>query len=194
MNSLTLYQAEEQLQALLDTEEMVPEEQRAEFAAELLAAGETALAKRDRTIQFLRHVQEQIAFAKAEEKRLAEWRKSLERGLERTEAYILAVVEQLPPPKRGPKRLEGRVGALVAAGSPPSVRIDDDAVLPADLCRVEVTIPQVTADQWAALFQEYPQAQVAVKPDKVAIKKAIEAKREVPGADLLVGKTHLEVR
>jgi hypothetical protein len=150
MNSLTLYQAEEHLLALLESEEMVQEEQRAEFAAALLAAGETALAKRDRTIQFIRHVEAQIEFAKAEEDRIAKHRKALATGLERTKAYVLSVVETLPEPKRGPKRLEGRVGALVAAGSPASVRIDDNAVLPTDLCRVEVTIPHANGEQCGA--------------------------------------------
>ena len=74
------------------------------------------------------------------------------------------------------------------------MRIDDDAVLPTDICRVEVTIPNVTSDQLATRFEQYPQADVDVKPDKAAIKKAIEAGREVPGADLIVGKTRLEVR
>lgn len=63
---LTLYALEETLTILADTEDMVPEEQRAEFQEEFRLALTAAVEKRDRVGAFLAHLENQAAFAKAE--------------------------------------------------------------------------------------------------------------------------------
>ena len=121
MTALTLYEIEENLLALIDTEDMCPEEQLAEHAAALAEAGEAAIAKRDRSIQFIRSVESAISGLREEEKRLAEKRRRLATGLERYEAYLVRVIE-MSGQQTSPtiKRLKGRLGDLCAATNPPS--------------------------------------------------------------------------
>ena len=62
---LTLYAIEEQLIAMADTAELVPEEHEQAFLEEFRAALTAAVEKRDRVGQFLAHLEQQAAFAKA---------------------------------------------------------------------------------------------------------------------------------
>ena len=60
---ITLYQIEEQLQALFDSAELVAPEQETEFMAELSKAIEKAVDKRQRVAEFIAHCQSQIVLA-----------------------------------------------------------------------------------------------------------------------------------
>src|SRR5664279_717182 len=65
-----LYDLETHLAALLETEEVVPEDLEREYALELHATLLATVAKRDRVGQFMAHLESQIALAHAEVKRL----------------------------------------------------------------------------------------------------------------------------
>lgn len=185
--TLTLYQAEEQLAALADTAAVVPEEQLREFAADLARATEQGLAKRDACTRFLLHIRDQIAFSKAERKRLAEREATLEAGLARFEAYLLSVIAQHGK-QTSPtiKRLEGRVGDLCAVDGPGSVEITNEAEVPTEYRRVVVRMP---ADAWDELIgltgvEDWPDVDVTYSISATDIRAAIKAGKDVPGATL----------
>lgn len=212
--SVTLYQTEQNLRAFLDTEDLVPAEMMAEFSAELVAANDAAVSKRDGVIRFIRHCESQIEMARAEEKRIADWRKSLEGGLERFEGYVARVIEtNVPEPNKGPRKLVGRVGEIRLVKKPGAVVITDEAAIPDAFKRITVSIP---LEQWermrtavvralaylaerdgavsgaglVGIFEVPGKFDVPLAP----IKKAIEAGEDVPGADLTVNQFRLEVK
>lgn len=185
--ALTLYEIEDDLAALADTAAIVPEERLAEFAADLARVTETGLAKRDGCIRFLQHVKQQIAFSKAERKRLAEREAMLEAGLARFEAYLLSVIAQHGK-RTSPtiKRLEGRVGDLCAVDGNGSVEIEDEAKIPMEYRRVVV---KMSAEDWLRLTnlimpEEWPDVDVIYSTSASEIKAAIKTGKVVPGATL----------
>lgn len=94
---LTLYAIEEQLTAMADTAELVPEEQEQTFLEEFRAALTAAVDKRDRVGQFLAHLEQQAAFVKAEIARLQERKVFFERAVEKMESYVIHVIESIGP-------------------------------------------------------------------------------------------------
>lgn len=195
MNSLTLYSAEENLQAFMETEEGgVPAELQEEFALALAGANEAALAKRDNCVRFIRHVESQIDFAKAEKARINEWQKSLEGGLDRFREYLVRVVALHGKQAKGAAKLEGRVGTLTLRKKPDTAQVVDEAAVPAGFRRVTVTMP---ADVWEAIAKQMPA--VANYPrdesiDKKSLLVALKAGEEVAGAELLFGEDTLVVK
>lgn len=65
-----LYDIEAHLAALVDTEEMVPDELEAEYAQELQTTLHATVDMRDRVGQFILHLKSQVAFSHAEASRL----------------------------------------------------------------------------------------------------------------------------
>lgn len=191
MSALTLYAIEERLALLMDAEDTVSDEQLAEFTADLAEAHEAALAKRDRVIQFIRHVESQIQFCRDEEARIYERRQSLEKGLERFQTYVLGVIEA-----SGNKSLEGRVGKLLAKANPPKVEISDAEAISYLYKNVVVKMSAVDWQMVEAVIEDCElgtQSIVSYAVDKAAIKKVIQAGEAVPGCDLKFG-SHLEVK
>ncbi|MGH2359486.1 MAG: siphovirus Gp157 family protein, partial [bacterium] len=133
--ALTLYAIEEDLLALLDTQEMVddPQEQLA-ILDEIAQKTEQAVAKRDNLIRFLRHLAFQEDNIDAELVRLKKLKASYTTGRERVEAYVLDIIHRFveEPRKGGPRKLEGSIGVLAAVGTPAAVRIVDEALIPDD--------------------------------------------------------------
>lgn len=194
--SITLYETEQHLAALADTEALVSEEQIAEFAAELSLATEQGLVKRDNCIRFIQHVKQQIAFSKSERTRLTKREEELSAGLERFESYVLGVVA-----KHGKRtsatirRLEGRVGDLCAVDGFGSVEILDEAEVPMRFKRVTV---RMHADDWLRLTnliepEHWPDVEVTFNSSSSAIKTALKAGETVPGATL-VYSTGLQIK
>lgn len=194
--TLTLYQVEDELAALADTAAIVPEERLAEFAADLARATEHGLAKRDRCIRAFQHVRDQIAFSKAERKRLAEREAALEAGLARFEGYLLGVIAQHGK-QTSPtiKRLEGRIGDLCAVDGPGSVEIRNEAEIPLEYRHVVVRMPAEAWDELIGLIgvEDWPDVDVTYSTSASEIKAAIKAGKEVPGATL-VFKTGLQIK
>jgi hypothetical protein len=165
--ALTLYDIESDLEALLNTDEMVPEEQRAEFERELGTQLRAAVDKRQRVGEFIRFCDLQADACKAEIDRLTLRKRHFERVSEQVREYVLRVIEAT-----GEKKLEGRTLTFSLRECPASVQIVDQAAIPADYKRETITF----------------------LIDKTAIKKAILAGQEVPGADLQIGKKTLVLR
>ena len=174
--ALSLYSLEENLVALLDTADLVEgEDQRLQILDEIAGANQQALEKRDNLIRFLRHLDLQQAAIDTEIARLKALKDSYAHGQERVEKYVVSVIERFAPePKRGPKKLEGTIGVLSLRKNPDRVEVTDEQAIPLNFM---VTPPPPAA-----------------RPDKAAIKKAIQAGEEVPGVDLVFGDNRLEIK
>jgi len=193
--SLSLYHIEEELKAYLDSEALVPEDQLAAFQAEFIAKSAAAVRKRGDCIRAISHIEAQIAGARAEENRIAEWRKSLESGLERFKAYLIRCIEL-----SGQKKVEADNGSLSIQSNPESVEITDLELVPDEFKTVTVKMPaalyrellQETAERDAAVYSHI--LDVTFTASKTQIKEALKQGREVPGCDLRFGRWSLRVR
>jgi hypothetical protein len=196
---LTLYAIEEQLAAMADTAELVPEDQEQAFLNDFQTALIAAVDKRDRVAQFLAHLEQQAAFAAAEIKRLQERKAFFERALEKMEGYVIHVIEAIGPDAKGKyPKLEGHTVTFSIKDCPPSVEIQDEAAVPSDYKAIIITMPAL---KWEALLDSLELEQRAnvldavEKPKvtvvKTAIKKAIDGGTQIPGADLIIGKKTL---
>jgi hypothetical protein len=187
--SITLYDAEESLTALLDSAELVTPEQEEAFLAEFEQALTTAVDKRDRVAGRLAKLEAQQTFAAAEIKRLQEYKQAKEAEQERLEKYITHVILHLGKDAKGKyRKLEGNSSSLSLRGCAPSVDVVDGVAIPLDYETATVTLP---ASAWNDILNVMPGLQrvVNLQPDKRAIKAAIEAGVEVPGARLITDKT-----
>lgn len=195
MSNLTLYSAEENLQAFMETEEGgVPAELQEEFALALAGANELALDKRDNCIRFIRHVESQIEFAKAEKARINDWQKSLEGGLDRFREYLVRVVSMHGKQPKGAAKLEGRVGTLTLRKKPDTVNVEDEAAVPQEFKTVTVTMSLRDWDFIATGTQFTGPVEVSQSIAKKPLLAALKAGNEVPGAELLFGEDTLVVK
>lgn len=175
-HSMTLYSLEENLVALLDTVEIVEgQDERLEILDAIARTDAQAIEKRDHVIRFLRHLDLQQQNIATEIARLRSLMDSYAKGQERVERHVVSVIERFAPePKRGPKKLEGTIGVLFLRKNPDSVEISDQSSIPEK-------------------FMVTPEPPLP-RPDKAAIRAAIKAGEEVPGADLRFGSSRLEVK
>jgi hypothetical protein len=156
--SLTLYDIETGLAALIETEEGgIPPELEAKFRADLARQLAAAAEKRDRVADFIRHLEAQADFAAREATRLKDRRDHFLRAAERMREYVQAILEQT-----GQKRLEGRTSTFSLRQNPPMVAVLDEAAVPAGY-KVVVTETRL---------------------DKRAIAEALKVGVEVPGCEL----------
>ena len=105
---------------------------------------EGAAEKRDRVADFIHFCEGMAELAKAEGKRLQARQKHFEATAERVSAMVLRVLDYL-----GVKKLEGRTNTLKKRKCPPSVRIIDEAKVPAEYKHITVTLP---LPQWQDLL------------------------------------------
>lgn len=172
MSALTLYQIEDDLQALLESEEMVTPEREQEYRLQLAEQLKLAVDKRERVGQFIRSCDLMKANIKAEIERLKALSDRYDTAQDRAEAYAAFAIQQMGADTRGnyPK-LVGRTIELSVARNPESVEIDDPELIPEE-------------------FKDIKQTVVIRKND---VKKALKAGRSVPGADLKCGELRLKV-
>jgi hypothetical protein len=193
---LTLYELEEQLAALVETQAGgIPPELEQQFLTELEATLKSTADKRDRVGQFLNHLEAQKQFADAEIRRLEERRARLAAALERLEAYVIRVIQGLGMEKGKYRKLEGNTITLRIQRCPDSVEVADAAAVPLDYQKAEVTLP---AALWEPILDQLDfdfrvQVNAAIRKieldvSKTAIKAAIDAGAEVPGARLVKDK------
>jgi len=143
-----LYVIEDQLAALIETAELVSPEQEREFRAEFQAALTTAVEKRDRTGQFLAHLEHQIDFARFEIDRLRQRKAACERALARLENYVVETIENLGTDAKGRYRtLEGKTTTFGLRACPPSVEATDESAIPAEYKTLTLKLPAVTWEQ-----------------------------------------------
>ncbi len=193
-----LYDLETHLAALLDTEELVPDELEQEYALELHAALLATVEKRDRVGQFLAHLESQITFAHAEVARLQTREVFYARAFERMQGYVMRVIDSLGVDDKGKrKKLEGNTITLSLHGCDKRVEVTDEQAVPTRYKRVTITLPAETWEQVCDSLDLDMRAQVLseVKSPRVevstsAVKTDLKSDVAVPGAQL-VGGTYL---
>lgn len=162
----SLYELEQDLQAMLDTEDLVSEDQRKQFESELAESLKASVSKRDRCYQFLAHCANQKDNCDKEIERLSKRRESFERAEKRMKMSIQRTIESLGPDAKGkPKKLEGNLATFSLRQAPGHIEVIDESKVPADL-KVE---------------------SVLVSIDKREAKRRIEAGEDIPGLDLTMG-------
>jgi hypothetical protein len=191
--ALTLFQIEESLVLLAESAEeegLTPEIEQA-----MTVYLEGAAEKRDRVADFIHFCEGMAELAKAEGKRLQARQKHFEATAERVSAMVLRVLDYL-----GVKRLEGRTNTLKKRKCPASVKIIDEAKVPAEYKHITVTLP---LPQWQELLagsgEEFRNAVLCgirkqeISVELEAIKQALNLERTVEGADLVINRFKLQV-
>jgi hypothetical protein len=192
LGALTLYTIEEQFASLVDTLDIVPADQEDELLARIAEALIHAVDKRDSMGRFLAHVDSQIDFADAEIKRLQERKGTFARILDRTESYIVRILQSLGQDAKGKwQKLEGRTVTFSLRKQPPSVAIDNESVVPSAYRKATI---RISAPLWEELLDSVDVdlasrvLDAARRSDEVSkslVKGAIEGGTEVPGAHLV---------
>ena len=196
---LTLYAMEDQLAALADTLDIVPSDQEDEFVTRLGEALVQAVEKRDSMGRFLAHVDAQIGFAEAEIKRLQERRQTFTRILDRTEAYVVRIIQSLGQDGDGKwQKLEGRTFTFSLRRQPPSVVVDNEAIVPSTYRKATI---KISAPLWEELLNSLDVnlsgrvIEAARRSDEISkssIKDALEVGIDVPGTHLMTAGVKLK--
>jgi hypothetical protein len=189
----SLYAIEDGLLALIDSEELVPEEKEREFQAALEKQFRKAIAKRDAVGQFIRHCETMAEASKSEEIRLRDRRKFYERAAEKMRSYVKNILETLGTDERGSwRRLEGNTFSFFLRDNNPSVRIVDPEAVPNRFKDITMTVPaDVMHEVLSAVSPELRDRFVSsvknteIEIPKTPIKKAFESGEMVDGADLV---------
>lgn len=157
----SLAELTDHLQALFDTLEMIDDpEVKREAEAEMQRYLEAEVRKVDNISFYIATCERQAEGLKQEVTRLRERAAMYEARSERIRDYVKRVMQQ-----SGSMKLEGKTATFYLRAATPSVLISDESLLPEEF--VKVTVTRV--------------------PDRRAIKEAIEAGHDVPGADLTLG-------
>lgn len=187
--TLTLYKLEDELLAWANSFEMAEsDEQRMEIAERVSAYLQQAREKRDRFVEFLRHIDSQIKLAGEEESRIAQRRIALQNMRASLEEYAIRTMEALDL-----RKLEGNTSTLSLARRPVSVILTDESKVPLCFKRATITLP---AEQAMDVFEQFDvdPADVKYATSRTEIKKAIESGQDVPGADLRMGLNSLRIK
>lgn len=203
----SLFDLEQNLEALLNTEGFVSPEAETEFRSDLAVALEASIEKRDRVGQFIRHCQLQQENCDSEIERLLERQRVFSAAEKRMRTYVQAVIESLGKDGKGKtKRLEGKTITFSLRAKPASIELADEGAVPAEYKTITVKMPLETwqeiceenrnSDDDDPLWMEIRQAteKASVSVSKSAIKDAIELGADIPGADLSIGGFSLVVK
>jgi hypothetical protein len=156
MTALSLYRIDEELQSLLDSLDVCPDELRPELEQRLAAYVTAEIDKIDRVGAVLSSLDNVAAHAKSEIARLHERQRSAERAARRLESYVLAVLRQ-----RNGQPLKGRNVTL-------SVRRTE---------ALTIVDPELVPDK-------FKRTTITIDVPKTPIKEALRAGQEVPGVAL----------
>ena len=150
-NNCMLYELEDNLAVFANTVDLAPDEPTRQLVLdEIGQALRKAKDKRDAVVAFLRHCEQQQAFADAEIERIGKRKKFIARVQEELECYVVQVIDEFAvPDRRGVKRLEGNVWSMRIQKNPDSVTITDVAAIPLAQKDVILTMP---AYVWKALL------------------------------------------
>jgi hypothetical protein len=195
VSKVTLFDLEERLTVLADSE---PEPGQLELVQDWLAdvatTQQAAVAKRDRVIQFVRHLDLQTKAIDDEIERLQGLKKGYAGGVKRLKHYIVGVMQAA-----GTKKLEGTLGKLVLMDNPSTAEIEDVERLPDAYCTVRFSMPRKRFKQLVnelARVTDEPliTAGLETTVDKRELLKDLKAGAVIPGADLAFGKQRVDVK
>jgi Siphovirus Gp157 len=198
----TLYELEDNLQALVNSIELAEESSARELILEEIGqALRKTTEKRDAVVAFLRHCEMQQRFADAEVERIRKRKASIARVQEELESHLVGVVERYAKSdRRGVRRLEGNFSSLRIQKNPDSVLITDIEAVPLAFKQALLSMP---AHVWEALLQrlgleerktwEAHVENIEFRPNKKAIGTELKMGTEIPGADLKFGDWRLVI-
>lgn len=214
----SLYDVEDDLIALLDSEATVTPEQEAEFKADLARQLNLAVRKRDSVAGFITECENHADFAAQEIRRLQARKGVFMKAAERLRVYVAAIIEQLPQDAKGkPAKLQGERFQMSIRACPASLDITDAEKVPLTYKNVTVTMPAVAYEVIRAYLEfggvgglpdfqgvirnnpgddqfDFAKLPVNWSIDNAAVKAELVAGREVPGADLRIGGVTLVVK
>jgi hypothetical protein len=211
--ALTLYNVEENLQSLLDTEALVEPDQEAQFRTDLAESLRAAAGKRDQVAHRILDWVHKRGAIKAERDRLKALDEKYDRAIKRLEKYVVDVIEGYGKNDKGKYReLAGETTVLGVRRNPSSVLITDEAAVPSEYKALTITVPAQVWERHLEVY-DYLRSQSGYLPafngpaailtainktevsiDKRAVKAAIEAGGTVPGADVKFGELSLQVK
>jgi hypothetical protein len=201
-NACTLYELEDNLQALANSIALAEDESaRQLILSEIGQALRKTKEKRDSVVAFLQHCELQQKFADAEIGRIEKRKAFIASVEEQLESYIVRLIEQFAPADRkGVQRLEGNVSSMRIQKNPDSVLVTDLNAIPAAYKHVTLTMP---AYVWEALLNcvslddrkefESRVEKTEYRPDKKAIAGELKNGLEITGADLKFGGHRLVI-
>ena len=196
----TLCDIEDHLIALTESMETVTPDQEQEFLEDFSAALTSAAEKRDRVAHHLARLEQQQEFAAKEISRLQKFKKERESAQARLEGYVSYCIQAQGKGKDGKyKKLEGNTTVMFLRGCAASVEVRDLNAVPLDYQSATVTLPASMLNDLLNTLEEDFRGKVTAEiagtlsrvADKRAIRQAIDAGIEVPGAELITGKTTL---
>jgi len=181
--ALSLYSLTNDLVSLLALREEMAEakEDTAEVEGTIQAYVREYLPQKvDAVVAVLRTFESQRTLASEEIARLEGRKKQFTSAIDRLKEYCAAVLERLPKPKRGSRKLDGATATMVLKtnGGLEALDIYDESLVPDEYCTFEVTL---SADVWSsmkALIEKdiLPVLKATRHPDKDAIRKAMAQK------------------
>ena len=206
-----LYEVEDSLLALLDTDEAGVMEGEEEFRRELAAGLETAAQKRDSTAGFIKMCEYAAAAAGAESQRLLARKRGFENAAERLRGYVVKIIESLPRERNRKgeeklRKLEGNKFTMSARACQASLEITDAAKVPEEFLTVTVAMPNsvwrrlieaagaYAPKELSAIADRTGWCKPQISIDNAKVKAALMDGRDVPGADLITGKNSLVVK
>lgn len=193
-SSLTLYEIEESLLALVDTDDLVSDEQRQEFENTLETQLRTAVDKRESVGRFIRFCDLNCQNCDVEIRRLQERKKRWQNAEARMRQYVQRVIESMGQDERGKfRKLEGRTVTFSLRSNPAQLDIADTSSVPDKYQDINVTFP---LDVWHKLVEhagsnaELGQslarsaAEAKLSLNRKRLREDIERGEPVNGADL----------
>lgn len=198
---LTLYEAEDDLLALLDSEALVTPEQQAQFEIELTSALLAVRSKRDRVASFIKSCEAAEGFAGSEIQRLQARKSGFANARDRLREYVCGIIRGMGEDANGKlRKLDGDHFTMYTQACPVSLEITDEAAIPGKYKSITITMKMVDWAQLALLAEDRHSGwtdgrfQGTVSVDKTAIKADLEAGHNVPGADLIIDKLSLRIK
>jgi len=129
--SLTLWEMEDQLTALLETADLVPDEMKPAFIQELGLTEAANIAKRDRVARFLLFLRNAANNATEEAKRQNRIAASIGAALDWLERQVVLTIKSTGPDEDGKyRRLEGKTHQMFVKALPVSVDPYDPEKIP----------------------------------------------------------------
>lgn len=177
----TLYEILDHLDALYESEALAETaEQQAEIHADIARWINAELSKVDGITRYLAHCKAQQRFAAEEIERLQARKAAFESRADRLKQCVIIAMGALEK-----ERLEGHTSTLTLQRCPPSVDITDETAVPAEYKAATIT---VSGETWERLRPMLPTVTPRFAVSKTAVKTAITAKLDVPGATLVTDK------
>lgn len=225
-SSLTLYHLSDELTSLLAVREEMAEgkEDTSEIDAAIAEYMAALPQKVDAVVHVIRTLESQAELAAAEIHRLSARRRNFASAVDRLKEYCCSVIERMPKPKKGSRKLEGETASLVLKtnGGLQPLDIYDEALVPDEYKIATVSFP---AQQISALLRAgvIDILKTTTDVNNATVREALGApcwlceghgdkpknsmgefescsecggsgKASVPGARLLDRSSHLEIR